>query len=35
MLGDSDPKKAGSVMQAMLQMKKIEIAKLKEAYDHQ
>ena len=33
MLGDPDPKKAGRVMQAMLQMKKIDVTKLKEAYD--
>jgi len=32
MLGDKDPKKAGSVMQAMLQMKKIDIKKLEQAY---
>ncbi len=33
MLGDKDPKKAGSVMQAMLHMKKIDIKKLEQAYD--
>jgi predicted 3-demethylubiquinone-9 3-methyltransferase (glyoxalase superfamily) len=33
MLGDKDPGKANSVMQAMLQMDKIDIAKLKQAYD--
>ena len=33
MLGDKDPKKANSVMQAMLQMDKIDIKKLKQAYD--
>ena len=33
MLGDKDPKKANSVMQAMLQMDKIDINKLKQAYD--
>src|SRR6267143_4940286 len=33
MLGDKDPKKANSVMQAMLQMDKIDIGKLKQAYD--
>jgi predicted 3-demethylubiquinone-9 3-methyltransferase (glyoxalase superfamily) len=33
MLGDKDPRKAGNVMQAMLQMKKIDIKKLEEAYD--
>jgi predicted 3-demethylubiquinone-9 3-methyltransferase (glyoxalase superfamily) len=32
MLSDKDPKKAGRVMQAMLQMKKIEIPKLERAY---
>jgi predicted 3-demethylubiquinone-9 3-methyltransferase (glyoxalase superfamily) len=32
MLGDKDPKKAGRVMQAMLQMKKIELPKLERAY---
>jgi predicted 3-demethylubiquinone-9 3-methyltransferase (glyoxalase superfamily) len=32
-LGDPDPEKAGRVMQAMLQMQKIDIAKLQEAYD--
>jgi predicted 3-demethylubiquinone-9 3-methyltransferase (glyoxalase superfamily) len=32
MLGDKDPKKAARVMQAMMAMGKIEIAKLKEAY---
>src|SRR3972149_796535 len=31
-LSDPDKKKAGRVMQAMLQMKKIEIAQLKKAY---
>lgn len=35
MLGDKDPQKAGRVMQAMLQMKKIDIAKLKQAYDQE
>jgi len=35
MLSDSDPDKAGRVMQAMLQMKKIDIGKLKQAYDQQ
>jgi predicted 3-demethylubiquinone-9 3-methyltransferase (glyoxalase superfamily) len=34
MLGDKDPEKAGRVMQAMLQMNKIEIAGLKKAYDN-
>lgn len=33
MLSDKDPKKTGRVMQAMLQMKKIDIAKLEEAYN--
>ncbi len=33
MLSDKDPKKAGAVMQAMLQMKKIDIAKLQKAHD--
>jgi len=33
LLGDKDPKKANSVMQAMLQMDKIDIKKLKQAYD--
>ncbi|MDP3941641.1 MAG: VOC family protein [bacterium] len=33
MLGDKDPQKASRVMQAMLQMKKIDVAKLQEAYD--
>jgi predicted 3-demethylubiquinone-9 3-methyltransferase (glyoxalase superfamily) len=33
MLGDKDPKKANNVMQAMLQMKKIDIKKLEQAYD--
>jgi predicted 3-demethylubiquinone-9 3-methyltransferase (glyoxalase superfamily) len=33
MLGDKDPKKAERVMGAMLQMKKIDIEGLKEAYD--
>jgi predicted 3-demethylubiquinone-9 3-methyltransferase (glyoxalase superfamily) len=33
MLGDKDPKKAASVMQAMLQMKKIDIKKLEQAYN--
>src|ERR1700682_4924904 len=33
MLGDKDPKKANRVMQAMLQMDKIDIKRLKEAYD--
>ena len=33
MLGDKDPKKSQSVMQAMMQMKKIDIKGLQDAYD--
>lgn len=33
LMGDKDSLKAGRVMQAMMQMKKIDIAKLQEAYD--
>ncbi len=33
MLRDKDPRKSQAVMKAMLQMKKIEVAKLKQAYD--
>lgn len=33
MIGDQDPQKAQRVMEAMLQMKKIDIATLKRAYD--
>ena len=33
MIGDKDPQKAQRVMQAMLQMKKIDIATLKRAYE--
>jgi predicted 3-demethylubiquinone-9 3-methyltransferase (glyoxalase superfamily) len=33
MLGDKDPAKAARVMQAMMQMTKIEIAPLKRAYE--
>lgn len=33
LLSDPDPKKSERVMTAMLQMKKIEVEKLKEAYD--
>ena len=33
MLNDPDPKKAHSVMQAMLQMRKLDIATLRRAYD--
>jgi predicted 3-demethylubiquinone-9 3-methyltransferase (glyoxalase superfamily) len=32
LLGDKDPEKANQAMQAMLQMKKIDIAKLQQAY---
>jgi hypothetical protein len=32
-LSDPDPEKADRVMQAMLQMKKIDIAGLKQAYE--
>ena len=32
LLGDNDPRKSQSVMKAMLQMDKIDIARLKEAY---
>lgn len=35
LLQDEDPEKAGRVMQAMLQMDKIEIKTLKEAYEQQ
>jgi len=34
MLGDKDPEKAGRVMKAMFQMQKIDVKKLKEAYDN-
>ena len=33
LLGDKDPAKSSAVMQAMLKMKKIDIAQLKQAYD--
>jgi len=33
MLADKDPARSGRVMKAMLQMQKLDIAKLKEAYD--
>jgi predicted 3-demethylubiquinone-9 3-methyltransferase (glyoxalase superfamily) len=33
MIGDKDPQKAQRVMEAMLQMKKIDIATLKQAYE--
>ena len=32
LIGDKDPKKANNALQAMLQMKKIDIAKLEEAH---
>jgi predicted 3-demethylubiquinone-9 3-methyltransferase (glyoxalase superfamily) len=32
LMGDPDPEKAGRVMQAMLQMQKIDVAKLQQAY---
>ena len=32
LMGDKDPEKAGRVMQAMLQMQKIDVKKLEEAY---
>jgi hypothetical protein len=32
MISDLDPKKSPSVMEAMLQMKKIDIEKLEQAY---
>lgn len=35
LLQDKDPAKAGRVMQAMLQMSKIDIAALRRAYDHE
>jgi len=35
MLGDKDPQKAQNVMQAMLQMTKIDIAALRQAYEQQ
>jgi len=34
MLSDKDPKKSASAMKAMLQMAKIDIKKLQEAFDH-
>jgi predicted 3-demethylubiquinone-9 3-methyltransferase (glyoxalase superfamily) len=34
LMGDPDPVKAQRVVQAMLQMSKIEVAKLQAAYDH-
>jgi predicted 3-demethylubiquinone-9 3-methyltransferase (glyoxalase superfamily) len=33
LLGDSDPQKAGRVMQAMLKMRKIDVRALQDAYD--
>jgi len=33
MLGDKDPQKANRVMQAMLQMDKIDVKRLQQAYD--
>ena len=33
LISDSDPEKAGRVMKAMLQMKKLDIEALQEAYD--
>ena len=33
MMGDPDPEKAGRVVQAMLQMRKIDIQRLRQAYD--
>jgi predicted 3-demethylubiquinone-9 3-methyltransferase (glyoxalase superfamily) len=35
LMGDPDPVKSKRVMQAMVQMKKIDIAGLRKAYDHQ
>jgi predicted 3-demethylubiquinone-9 3-methyltransferase (glyoxalase superfamily) len=35
MLSDPDPAKSGRVMQAILQMKKIDIKSLLQAYDYQ
>jgi predicted 3-demethylubiquinone-9 3-methyltransferase (glyoxalase superfamily) len=34
-MSDPDPEKAGRVMQAMLQMKKIDIAGLRQAFEGQ
>jgi hypothetical protein len=31
-MNDPDPEKSGRVLEAMLQMKKIDVAKLEEAY---
>ncbi|MBI4547728.1 MAG: VOC family protein, partial [Ignavibacteriae bacterium] len=33
LLNDPDPQKSGRVMQALLQMKKLDIAKLQQAYN--
>ena len=33
LMADSDPKKSQAVMQAMLQMGKIEVSQLQQAYD--
>jgi len=33
LLGDQDPQKANRVMQAMMQMKKLDIKGLQQAYD--
>ena len=33
MLGDKDPAKSKRVMEAMLQMRKIDIARLRQAYE--
>jgi predicted 3-demethylubiquinone-9 3-methyltransferase (glyoxalase superfamily) len=35
MLGDKDPQRAGRVMQAMLQMSKIDVQALKQAYEQE
>jgi len=35
MLTDPDPDKAARVMQAMMKMQKIDIARLQQAYNHQ
>ena len=34
LMGDKDPAKAGRVQQAMMQMKKLDVAKLQEAHDN-
>lgn len=34
LMRDKDPKKSEKVMKAMLQMKKLDIGKLKQAYEH-